>query len=445
MSNALAFYKPQTLPPVRQRPNTRGAVVVGLIALLAFGCGFAVWAAMAPLSSAAIAPGKVRVEGNRKTVQHLEGGIIHELLVREGDTVTKGQVLVRLDDTQAGASAELLRTQHDALLAQDARLSAERDAMPFINFPQPLVQRGEDPRVDDLLQSQRTIFTVRRQTHEGLREMLERRIDQLREEIDSHRAQMQSSDKQLALVNEEVTGLQTLYDKGLAPLEKLQEKKRAAAALQGNRESKRANIAQAEQRIAEARLQAAQLQKERMDEVAAEQREVRDRLVEVEEKLRAATDVEKRTEILAPLSGKVVNLRFFTTGGVVQPGQPILDIVPDDETMLVEAHVDPKDIDVVKIGLDAEVRLTAYKSELVPPIPGRVANVSADALTDERTGATYYKADVTLDREQIDAIEAVTLQPGMPAEVMIRTGQRTLFAYLTQPVRDRFNRAFREQ
>ena len=435
-----------TAPPVAPpKPPTRFAMLFGLAALLLFAGGFGAWAVLAPLSEAAAGPGTIKVEGNRRTVQHLEGGIVREILVRDGDKVQAGDVLMRLDDVAAGAQFQALDSQRLFLLAQDARLTAELASEPAIAWPEEIMDRRADARVADAIAGQTALFIARRTAFESNQQVLAARVDQLRASTESARSQLASQERQMALIQEEMRGVAELLRLGLERRPRLLALQRAEASLIGNRDDIIGQIQRNEASIAETEAQMRAQDDMRRSEYSKEQREVRDRLADVDERWRQARDVASRRDILAPLGGTVLNLRFFTVGGVVRPGDPVLDIVPSDDRLVAEVQVSPTDIDVVHPGLLAEVRLPAFKQRLVPFLHGKVTFVSADAVFDERTRTSYYRANVVIDDDQLERLKGVELQPGMPVEVMILVGERTFWQYLTQPLRDSFARAFREQ
>jgi HlyD family secretion protein len=428
-----------------ERLRLRGLIIAGTLVAAAFFGGFGAWAALAPLASAAIAPGTVTVDSHRKTVQHLEGGIIAELLVRNGDDVAAGQVLLRLEDVESRAAFDLLKGQHRALLAQEARLIAERDGESEPAFAPELLSLSADPAVAEILAGQRRILASRNQVLEGQTAVLHQRIRQYEAEIESLKAQIDSGEVQLRFIAEELSGVGELFEKGLEKKSRLLALKREAARLTGMQGDYQGRITQAEQGIAEARMESLSLKEQRDAEVATELREVQVELAEVTDKLRAAQSRLQRTEILAPQAGVVVNLRYFTAGGVIEPASPILEIVPAGERLVVDARLDPMNIDEVRAGMAAEVRLVAFKQRITPTIAGRVQQVSADALVDEQTMRTYYVARVEISPAELDGLNSVELYPGMPVEVMIATGERTALDYLLAPVAQSFQRAFREQ
>lgn len=438
---------PRRVEPSANSPvptNDKPIWVAGLLVLL-FGFGaFAVWASVAPIDGAAVAPGVLAVESNRKTVQHFEGGIVEEILVREGDYVEKGQLLVRLDDTEASAQLGIVRTQYLGLLARAARLIAERDEAETIEFPPTLLEARDDPRIQEALIGEERMFKARRKSLQGEKEVLQQRITQLEEQIRGIEAQYQAKKRRMALFQEEIDGLNELFKRGLGDKSRLREWERQVAELEGERAEHQASIAAARVRISETELQMVQLDRQMGKEVNHELREVETRLADLSERQRALRRTLERTEVLAPVSGHVVAVNLHTIGGVIRSGEPLLDIVPMDENLIVEAQVNPVDIDRVFPGLKADLRMSAFSARTTPTIPGKVLTVSADSLTDQRTGMPYFLARVQVTPEGMDILEGRTLQPGMPVQVMIITGERTFLEYLLQPITDIFATAFRE-
>lgn len=435
------------LPPVPEspsRPRTRGTVVFGFLSMAIFFGAFAAWSALAPLTEAAIAPGMIKVEGTRRTVQHLEGGIVREILVRDGDRVRAGQPLMRLDDIRAGADLETLRSQRWAFVAQDARLQAELDGARDVAFP-PALLAAEEPRAQDAMAGQRAVFEARHAAITSQVSVQEARIGQQEALIAGATGLLRAQRQQLELIRREEEMTQTLVQQGLQRLPTLLALQRSAAALEGQGEDIQGQLDRAAQTVAEARNTITSIVSQRRQEVAAEQRDIRTRLAEVEERLRAAQDVAVRRDILAPEDGTVLNLRLFTVGAVVRPGDPVLDLVPAQDRLVAEVNLQPGDIDVVHVGLQAEVRLPAFKQRLVPYLHGHVTFVAQDVTVDERTRTSFYRVHILIDRDQLDRLPSVQLVPGMPVEAMIQIGERSFLRYLTQPIVDSFTRAFREQ
>jgi HlyD family type I secretion membrane fusion protein len=431
--------------PRRLGPLAGSGVGVGLLVIGLFVLGAGTWSASAPISAAAIANGEIKVIGNRRTVQHLEGGIIRELLVREGQLVKAGQVLVRLDEIQSSSNQDLLKSQLDALRALDARLSAEDKGAEAIAFPADLTARKDDARIALSLAGQQQIFASRRRATQDSIAVLDQRVSQTKSELRGHEAQLVAAEEQYALLREEITSVRKLITLGAESQKNLLVLLRQQAAVMGAREDRMAQIERAKSAIREAEVQVARIRSEFKRDVLLEQRETQTKIAEIEEKVRAAADVQARREIAAPMDGYVVNLRFFTVGGVVRAGDPILDLVPKDEELVVEVEVNPVDIDVVGVGMEAEVRFSAFRQRVMPIVLGSVTHVSADIFKNERTGASFYRARVTVSPEQRKLLGEVQIQPGMPAEVLILSGARTMLGYLWSPIRDSFRRAFREQ
>ncbi len=415
-----------------------------LVILLGFG-GFGAWSAVAPLKSGAIAPGVISVESNRKTIQHLEGGIIDEIHVEEGGLVAADQLLITLDDTKPNAEVELLRGQFMVTLANESQLLAKRDGAEAITFPEELMALQDDPRLAEILRTHQNAFDAERLAIEGKKDIFGEQIAQANEEIEVLKAQIKSFKEQLRLISLEVRDVKTLVDKGLARRPRLLALQRTAAQLNGEIQSNAALITRAKQRISETELKIIDLENSAREQAVSQLRDVQRLLSDLRERLRAAEAVLARTKIRAPQEGYIVNLQFFTRGGVVRPGEPILDLVPKGDTLIVETELDPQYIDTVYPGLPAIVTLSAFNRRTTPSLTGEVIHVSADRFEDQRTGRPYYMARVRIDAEELAALEDLTLAPGMPAEVMIVTGERTALDYLIQPVRDSMRRAFTEE
>lgn len=433
---------PTNLPPRATR--ARGPVLAGFVIIaLAFG-GFGAWAAKSPLASASIAPGFVAVEGNRKTVQHFEGGIISEILVGEGDRIEAGQVLVRLDPTRPQAVRDLLMGRMQAARALEARLIAERDGLAAVSFPDELTARAGDPAIVEILQGQANLFTARRAALQGQVKVLKQRIVQHKEQIGGVRAQLASKREQSKLVAEERAGIETLFKKGIAPKPRLLAAKRAEARLKGEIGEHIADVAELKQRSGETELRIIDLQNRFQEGVVTELRTIQDNLAELSDRLRAQEDILDRLEVRAPQEGIVVGLKFFTAGGVISPGAPILDIVPENEKLVIQVQVKANDIDVVHVGLPAQVRLSAFALRTTPLVDATVVNVSADRFVSDIDGSSFYRASVEINPGELEALDDVKLYPGMPAEVLIETGTQTALSYLMSPITSNIHRALRE-
>ena len=424
--------------------GVRRTMVFGVVVLVLFLGGFGAWAMLAPLESAAIAKGVVSVSGKRKSVQHLEGGIVGEILVREGDDVAAGQTLITLDDTRARTSFSRLEGQYRSAAALKARLEAERDGAAQVHYPDWLRQAASEEGTDDFTATQDRIFQARARSLDTKKAIYEQQIAQLRAEVLGLKEEVEAQNREIALLDEESTAIGALVRTGMEGKQRLLALERRKAQIEGGRALNKARIARVGQRIGETRLLIAEIVELRTSEVVAELREVEARMSDLRERSSAARHVLSRTRITAPVAGTVVNLRVFTPGGVIGDGDTLLEIVPAGDDLVVEARVEPTDIDTVYPDLQAQVRITAFSHLTTPILSGTVRHVSADRLVDRRTGEPYYEARVVLDPQQ-PALADLSLQPGMPAEVMILTGRRTTLDYLLKPIVTSFSRALREQ
>lgn len=418
-------------------PARLGAYIIGI-----FVVGFGGFAGTVPLAGGAVAPGIISPDGSRRTVQHLEGGIIRALNVRDGDVVEKGQPLLVLESVQAKANYDLLLKQQRTLRVTKARLDAERAGKDQIEFPPDLESAGANVAV--MMATQQELFIVRRSSHEAKSRILHRRIGQLREQIKGFDAQVTSARQQIELLEQEIAGKRELARKGYLAKPELLRLLRMQAELVGRLGQYEAAISEAQQQIGEAELQLLANDAARADQIATQLEQLQAELNGLDEKLLASGDVLNRTVIPAPVSGTVVNLKFKTVSGVIQPGVPILDIVPLDEKLIIETRISPTDVDVVQQGLNAQVQLTALSSRSAPRITGTVRSVSADRILDE-SSKPYYLAQVEVDRDELHRLGPhVELVPGMPVDVLIITGERTIANYLLRPFLEAIWKTLRE-
>jgi HlyD family secretion protein len=427
------------------RSSIRRHVVVGsvVVAILAIGLGG--WASTAEIAGALIAPGFVVVDSNVKKVQHPTGGVVGEVRVRDGDRVKAGDTLVRLDETVTRANLAIVHKGLIELYARKARLAAERDGTETVTTPKDLADKTGDADVQGALGSERKLFELRRTARLGQKQQLRQRIAQLQEEIRGLEAQQAAKTKETELIEQELVGMRELWKKNLIPIDKLTALERETARLQGERGQLIASAAQAKGKIAETELQVLQVDQDLSSDVAKELRETDGRIGEYVERKVAAEDQLKRTDIRAPQDGVVFQSTANTVGGVVAAGDPIMLIVPETDTLLVEAKVDPKDIDKVQFGQPVLLRFSAFDIRTTPEINGTVARVAADTSADQRTGQTYYVVRIAMTPDEIARLGNVRLTPGMPVEAFIQTGQRTMLSYLIKPLHDQFMRAFRER
>lgn len=412
-----------------------------LMLLVTFGL-FGGWATLAPLDSAALAPGVVTVKSYRKTVQHLEGGIVRELRVHDGDLVKAGDVLLVLDNTQARSEMEAMRSQLIAALELQARLVAERDALPE---PQAVPSLNPaDPRVHEARDSEARIFQTRRTSLLGEIGLQEKFIGQIEEQIRGFKAVIASKQRLAVSYEEEIIDLRALLAEGYVDKQRLREQERSLSRLQTEIAESQSESARARVQIDEAQLKILQLKKTFATEVAGLLGEARTRVYELRERLATLQDRDQRTDVLAPESGMVMGMTVHTLGGVVSPGTALLDIVPANEELIVEAQVSPMDIDRIVLGKLANIRFSAFKSSTTPVIEGQLVQISADRLINKETGTAYYLARVALTDKGRQALGDLALVPGMPVEVLLNTGERTLLQYLMQPASNAFARSMIE-
>ncbi len=414
---------------------------IGLVMLfLVFGVlGF--WSALAPLDGAAFSSGTVTVKSYKKAVQHLEGGIVADIQARDGDLVESGQTLLILDDTQQRASLEIINGQHLALKMREARLMAERDGLESVDYPSALALSGASAQQEVVAQDE--IFTARRATYEGRIGILEQRIDQLNTQVVGMEAQRKTKELLAQSYGEELADTQSLLDQGFSEKTRLRQAERSFASYSGEASELSANISATQVQIGETRLQILQERSEFQNEVVAELSDVQNKLKDVNERRIALQDVVRRTTITAPDDGIVNGMQFHTVGGVIGPGASIAEIVPESDELIIEAGVNPMDIDRVTEGQEARIRFSTFGSR-TPTIFGSLISLSADAMLNEATGASYYLARIEVKPDSMEELGDLVLMPGMPAEVYINTGSRTLLQYLFKPLSNSISRSFNE-
>ncbi|MCP1908039.1 HlyD family type I secretion membrane fusion protein [Bradyrhizobium sp. USDA 4501] len=445
--------RPAAAPRGTKRANKDGSpndsirkvAIAGWLIIAVFFGGIGTWAVSAPLNGAVVANAVVKVDGNRKSLQHLDGGIVKELHVREGDRVLAGDLLIVLDETQARAEHEVLTQQYAVLRATEVRLLTELDHGSQLVMPPDLKARSDDPYFKSVWNGQVSQFDSRRASLKGQRSVVREKINQLGSQIVGSEAQVKSFTNQIDSVRKEAKDIAPLVERGLIARPRILQLERTAYGLEGQIADANANIAKARQAIAEQEQQIAQFDNDRMTDVTKDLRDTQAKLLEVIPKATNAKAVLGRMEIRAPYTGRVVGLSVFSVGGVIQRGDKILDIVPDEDSLTIEAQVAVEDISDVHPNTRAEVHLTAYKQRIVPIIHGDVIQVSADRLTDPKTNNPYYTAFVRIDQDELATMPNIRLYPGMPATVMIPTIQRTAFDYIVGPLVMSFNHAFRQK
>lgn len=413
-----------------------------LIVFVMFGL-FGSWAMLAPLDSAALAQGVVTVQTYRKTVQHYEGGIVKELLARDGDMVKANQPLIVLDDTQIRAEMDIVLSQLITAQAAEARLLAERDQHETINFDN-MIEANSD-RALETRDGEIQVFTARRNSHQGEIEVLKQRVSQLNQQIKGLNELAATKIKLASSYRAEVSELRDLLKDGYVDKQRLLEQERRLDTVQAEAAEHRSEISRIRIQINETELQILQLDKQFNTEVVAKLSEVQAQAFNLKQQLLALEERINRIVIRAPDDGMVIDMKVHTIGGVVGSGTPLLDIVPSTSDLIIEAQVSPMDIDRISLGLLADVRFSVFNSATTPVIQGELIQISADRLINEQTGMPYYLARVKITDKGLADLGSRRLVPGMPAEVLINTGERTLFQYLMQPVDNAFARSLIEE
>lgn len=427
------------------RGTIRRHLLVGAAVVFLLVGGFGGWAATIQLWGAVIAPGMVVVDSSVKKVQHPTGGVVGELKVRDGDYVKGGDILMRLDETQARANLAILTKGLDELAARQTRLEAEREGAETMSFPEVLMRRAHDPDVAKVIAGESKLFELRRSARAGQRAQLRERAAQLREEIEGLTGQAVAKRREIELIEKELVGVHELWRKNLVAITRVTALERDAARLAGDRGVLIASTAQAKGRIAEIELQIIQIDQDLRSEVAKELAEIRAKTSELVERKVAAEDQLKRIDIRAPQDGVVHQLSVFTIGGVVSAGEPIMLIVPNADDLTIEARVAPYDIDQLRVGQQATMRFSSFSQSTTPELNGLVTRVAADITQDTKTGVTYYTVRVSLPLEELARLDGIKLVPGMPAEVFVQTNARTIMSYLVKPIYDQIARTFREK
>ncbi len=403
------------------------------------------WAALVPLAGAVVVPGNLVVQSNVKTIQHPTGGVVADIPVHNGMRVSAGDLLLRLDSTQAQASLQVVSKQLDEFRARSTRLVAERDGLSRPEIPTEMATRLDDSAVKNLLAAEGMLFAARANARDSQKELLRSRVSQLNEEIAGLDAQVASKAKQLELIAGELTGVQELYEKRLVPLARLTALQRESARIEGERGQLISAIAETKAKIGEAQLQIVRIDQDFRTDVVKELGEAKGKEAELVERSVAARDLLDRIEIRAPTSGVIHQLSAHTIGGVIRAGDTIMEVVPDSDELQIEARLQPNDIDQVRVGQKAFTRFSAFNQRVTPELGGLVSYVSADISRDQQTNAAYFTVRVTLPEDERRRLAGLQLVSGMPAEVFMQTGSRTILSYLLKPITDQMQRAFIER
>ncbi len=422
-----------------------GELRTGLRALLVVGGLAGGWMTLVPLSGAVVVPGNLVVQSNVKTIQHPTGGVVAQIPVHNGMRVNAGDLLLRLDSTQAQASLQVVSKQLDEVRAKISRLAAERDGLPRPAIPPEMSARLDDPNVKTLLASEASLFRARVTARESQKELLKSKVSQLGEEIVGLEAQVAAKAKQLDLITGELTGVQELFDKRLVPLARLTALQRESARIEGERGQLISTIAETKTKVDEAKLQTVRLDQDVRTEVVKDLGEAQGKEAELSERSVAARDVLERIEMRAPTSGVIHQLSVHTIGGVIRAGDAVMEVVPDSDDLLIEAKLQPNDIDQVRKGQQAFVRFSAFNQRVTPQLIGQVSYVSPDTTRDQQTNTSYFTVQIMLPEEERRRLAGLQLSSGMPAEVFMQTGSRTMLSYLFKPILDQFQRAFVER
>ncbi len=443
---------PAKTPPVtpEDKPDpavwsAKRPIAIGLISILLLVGGFGTWSVTTNIDGAIVAPGVIQVEQNRQVVQHPDGGVVAEISVVEAQTVKAGDLLIRLDGTQIKSELAIVEGQLFDAIARKARLEAERDDKPVPVFPQDLLDLAKTrPDVADQIEGQRRLFTARLETQNAQIDQLNKRMDQIKGQIDGIDAQTKATLDQISLLQPEIDGQTTLLDKGLTHSSQLLDLKREVARLHGNLGEMEGNKAQAEGRATEIQLQILQLQSTRREDANTQLRDMGDKTLELVQRRGALSEQVARLDIRAPVSGVVLGLTVTTPHSVIRAAEPILYLIPQDRPLIIVAQVPPIHVDEVRVGMPVRVVFSAFQSRTTPQLNGHLMTVSADAMSDPNSKASFYRAEIQLDQGEIQKLDGQTIVPGMPVQAYITTGERSPMAYLLKPFMDYFHMAFRE-
>ena len=423
-----------------RQPIWTGIATVAL--LIAF---FGGWGMLTTISGAVVAPGVVQVEQNRQVVQHPDGGVVAEIAVQEAQTVQAGDLLIRLDGAQIKASLAIVEGQLFDAMARKARLEAERDDLTKLTFPTELTDLAPTrPDVAEQIEGQKRLFVARLETQNAQIDQLGQRLDQIASQSEGIAAQMAAINDQITLLQPEIADQQTLLDKGLTQSARIMDLKREVARLDGNRGEMQSNLAQAEGKATETKLQILQIKSARREDANAQLRDMGDKTLELAERRRALSEQVNRLEIRAPVSGIVLSLAVTTPNSVIRPAEPILYIIPQDRPLIIIAQIPPIHVDEVHLGQEVRVSFAAFSAHTTPQLVGKLTTISADAMIDQASHQSFYRAEIALEAGEMAKLEDNKLVPGMPVQAFIGTGDRTPMAYLLKPFTDYSRMAMRE-
>lgn len=417
------------------------AGIGGVVALLV---AMAAWAALAPVSGAVIAPGSVKVDMNRKTVQHQEGGIVGEILVRDGSRVKAGETLIQLKDIKVEAGIEMVQTQLDGEIAKAARLSSEQVWAKDVTFPPELVRRESDPRIEEILRREMTLFRARREAYNTQLKLIRAQIRDTQSEIRARGQQIKADQDSVRFAREELESNEKLLKDGFISRMRIITLERSLADVEARLGEHQAELAAARAKASDLELKAENLRTTMMQEAAGEMQKTTGQILDLRERLRPFQDAVTRQRIIAPIAGEVVGLKFTTVGAVIGPRDPILDVVPDNVELIVEGRLRPEDVNYVAVGAEADVRLTSFRQRITPTVNGSVIYVSADRMEDKAERTAYYVVHVRVTQDALAKAGDLKLQAGMPAEVFIKTAARSALLYVLDPITGFLQRSLRE-
>ena len=423
--------------------SLRRHLALGTAAVVLLVGGVGGWAALTELSGAVIAPGQLVVDSNVKKVQHPTGGVVGELRVKDGDRVKAGDVVVRLDETQPRASLAIVTKALDELAARQARNEAERDGADKVHFPPDLLVRVDDPDVARVMSGEQRLFEIRRSGREGQKAQLREQVAQLEQQIQGNKEQETAKAREIDWIQQELKGVRDLWKQNLVPFARITALERDGARLEGERGALGATIAQTKGRIAETRLKILQINEDLYVDVGKDLAEIRGKKSELGERRIAAEDQLKRVDLVAPQDGKVFQRSVHTVGGVIQAGEPVMLIVPDGDTLIIEAKIAPQEIDQVHPGQPAVVRFPAFNQRTTPELNGEVVRIAADVTQDDKKNESYYSVRIRVFDSELQRLDGQKLLAGMPVEAFLQTEPRTAMSYLIKPVQDQIARAFK--
>ena len=429
----------------RSLVSVRKYVYLGFLTILALFGGFGGWAATTDLAGAVLAPGTIVVAGNIKKVQHPSGGVISKIFVKNGDTVKAGDVVVRLDETVTRASLQVITKQIDELTGRVARLKAERDDAPDVTFPSDLVARASEPDVAQIINGERGLFKSQVSTITAQKQQLSERVAGFQQEIAGNTAQSSTKAREIELIEKQLEGLERLESQRLVSAEKMMQMRRERTRIEGEMAQLTAAAGQSKGRIAEIEMQKLTIDSQSKSDTVKDLRESEGKIIELTERRIAAEDMLKRIDIRSPADGIVDQMTVFTVGGVINTAEPLMVIVPQNDQLVVQAKIAPHDIDQARSHKDAVVRFPAFNQRTTPSLNGTVSSISAELTKEQQTNMEYYIARIKIDDSEMKRLGDLQLVPGMPAEIQIRTSERSALSYLVKPLEDAFAKSFKER